>query len=107
MFLHQFSPKHPDSVLDYVFDFAAETNNNGLEDWLEPGETLSGTPEVVAATGVTVSGVEFINSNTSVLLYLSGGEDQKDYNITCRCETSNPPKKVSKTAILPVRIIGD
>jgi len=105
--LYQFSPKHPGSKLDYIFDFAAEQNNNGLEDWLEPAETLSGTPLVEATGGIVISGVEFINSNTAVLVYLASGIDEEDYEITCTCETSNPPKVVAKTAILPVRVTGE
>jgi hypothetical protein len=44
--------KDPDAVLDYKFDWAAETNGSGPSDWLASNETIS-SYVVTAAAGLT------------------------------------------------------
>lgn len=79
--------KDPDEVLDYLFDFAALTNGNGDEDYLQSGETIS-SHTVEAATGITKDSSAAANANTSVKVWLSGGTEGNSYDVTCRIVTS-------------------
>ena len=78
--------KDPDEVLDYLYDFAALTNGNGDEDYLQAGETIS-TYSFVVPTGITKDSDVLVNGDTSVKVWLSGGTLGESYNITCRIDT--------------------
>ena len=97
--------KPPDSVLDYVFDWAGASNGNGQSDWLAPEEVLSEkeiTVEPGEEGGVKVDSSEFTNASTSVLVWLSGGIFKTDYRIHCNITT--PDGKIeTKTLTLMIR----
>ena len=97
---NHFPPKDPAEKLDYVFDWAAEKNNNGMTNWLQDDETIE-SYTVNASTGITIVTSSLINSNTSVLVWISGGEDGTDYTITCEITTAS--RTGVRRAILPVK----
>jgi len=92
--------KDPNSVLDYVFDFAASTNGTGAGDWLASGETIS-TKTVTADTGITVDSSSITDSNTSVTVWLSGGTAGTSYDVACKAVTSGS-RTVERTMIIKV-----
>lgn len=83
--------KDPDAVLDYIFDWAPATNgrNSRLEDWLDVanGETIS-SHSVSADTGITVDSDSRIDSDTAVVVWLSGGAEHARYKVTCQITTN-------------------
>ena len=81
--------KNPADVLPYKFDFAAETNlrSDADGDWLDSGETLS-SKVLAAETGITIDSSAFADTNTSVIVWLSGGTFDAQYTIDCACVTS-------------------
>jgi hypothetical protein len=79
--------KDPSAKLDYKFDFAALTNGSGDSDWLASGETIS-SYELDPATGITVDSDDLTDSNTSVTIWVSGGDAGKSYTVTCKIVTS-------------------
>lgn len=79
--------KDPNSVLDYVFDFAAETNGTGTGDWLATSETIS-TRTVTVDTGITKDSDSITDTNTSVTVWLSGGTAGVAYTVVCKAVTS-------------------
>ena len=81
--------KDPDSVLDYVFDWASLTNEtpDGSSDWLASGETII-TKTITAETGITVDSSSITDSNTSVTVWLSGGTAGTTYSLACKITTS-------------------
>ncbi len=51
---------------DWIWDFKAKTNNNGFEDFLDSGDTVSSL-SITLPTGITItSGPTIINANTAV-----------------------------------------
>lgn len=66
--------KDPDAVLDYMVDFAPETNGRicAESDWLQAGETIL-SHTVTADSGITVDSSSLTDSATSVTVWLSGG----------------------------------
>jgi len=80
--------KDPDAVLDYLVDFAALTNGNDDEDYLEAGETIS-SHTAVAETGLTVDSSATANTNTGVRVWLSGGTINTTYDVTVQIVTSS------------------
>lgn len=79
--------KDPDAVLDWKFDWAALTNGSGSEDWLRDGETIS-THTVTVATGLTKDSSSLADTNTSVIVWLSGGTVNTKYAVTCQIVTT-------------------
>ena len=82
--------KDPDAVLDYKFDWAADTNgstDNDATDWLASGETIS-SHTIIEETGITVDSSSLTDTNTSVTVWLSGGTADNHYDVTCRIVTS-------------------
>jgi hypothetical protein len=81
--------KDPDAVLDYVFDWAPNTNGtpDGTTDWLSSGETIS-TKTITATTGITVDSSTITDTNTSVTVWLSGGAAGQNYTVSCEIVTS-------------------
>lgn len=79
--------KDPDAVLDYLFDWASNTNSNGTTDWLQSGETIT-DHTITATTGITVDSSALVNTATSVVAWLSGGTAGTKYNVTCHIVTS-------------------
>lgn len=84
--------KSPDAVLDYKFDWKASTNSTGTSNWLEDGETIS-TVEVTISpdnegeleihTAATRA-----DTNTSVVVWFSGGVANDTYIATCKIVTT-------------------
>ena len=80
--------KDPDAVLYYKFDWASLSNGTGDSDWLASGETISSFT-ITADSGITVLGSSLDDSNTSVVVRLSGGTVPAVYEIVCHIVTSN------------------
>jgi hypothetical protein len=93
--------KDPSAVLDYKFDWAAETNGSGSSDWLAAGETIS-DHTITAATGITVDSSAATDANTSVTVWLSGGTAGTDYTVACLIETS-ASRTDERTMVIHVR----
>ena len=93
--------KDPDAVLDYLFDWKASTNGNGVSDWLESSETIS-DHTITADTGITVDSSELANSDSSVKVWLSGGTAGANYKIACKITTSNA-REDERTIVIRVR----
>ena len=79
--------KDPNAVLDYKFDWAALTNDNGDSDWLASGETIS-TYTVTVGTGLTKDSDSKTDTNTSITVWLSAGTAGVDYEVACKIVTS-------------------
>jgi len=81
--------KDPSDVLPFKFDFASETNASDVSagDWLDSGETLL-TKTITTPTGITLDSSAFADTNTSVIIWVSGGTDGTKYTIACKCTTS-------------------
>ncbi|MGB0511476.1 MAG: hypothetical protein ACPGGB_11195 [Flavobacteriales bacterium] len=89
------TPKDPDSVIDYLFDFAPLTNGrdpNG-SDWLSSGESIA-SHVIEADSGITVDSSVAADSNRSVRVWLSGGTVGETYTVTCRITTDTSPARV-------------
>lgn len=83
--------KDPAAVLDYKWDWRADTNNNdpaASSDWLEAGETIS-SHTVTAETGLTVDSSALADTSSSVVAWLSGGTAGETYLVTCQIVTTN------------------
>ena len=96
-----FPIKDPDAVLDYKFDWKAETNGNGDSDWLASGETIS-TYEITVPDGITKDSDAKTDTNTSVTVWLSGGTAGVDYEVACEIVTS-ASRTDERTGKVPVR----
>jgi hypothetical protein len=79
--------KDPSAVLDYRFDWKAQTNGSGQRDWLAAAETIS-TKTITPSTGITVDSSSLTDTNTSVTVWLSGGSAGTDYTVACKIVTS-------------------
>ena len=79
--------KDPDAVLDYKFDWKSNTNGRGYTDWLGTSETISSIA-ITADTGITVDSSALADTNTSVLVWLSGGTVGTTYSVACKIVTS-------------------
>ncbi len=81
--------KDPSAVLDYKFDWKA--NSHGVAgadgDWLGTTETIS-TKTITATTGITVDSSSLTDSNTSVTVWLSGGTAGSTYTVACKIVTA-------------------
>ena len=79
--------KDPDAKLDYKFDWKASTNGSGDTDWLDTDETIS-TKTVTVDSGITKESDALADTNTSVVVWLSGGTAGVDYEVACKIITS-------------------
>lgn len=95
--------KDPDEELDYIVDFAPLTNSrDGAEsDWLASGETLL-SKTVTGMAGITIDSDAFIAANTAVVIWLSGGNINFDYDIDVVAQTSGL-RTVSRSFRVKVR----
>ena len=93
------------SILDYSFDWAGKTNNNpvGNSDWLEIGEIISSF--VVSASGITIEDEYLSNNNTSVIIWVSGGEKFQTYDVTCSITTNSSPVARKDSRTMKIKII--
>ena len=81
--------KDPDSVLDYVFNWA---------DWLDTDEISSSSTTV--ATGLTKDSES--NTTTTATVWLSGGTSGTEYAVTNRIVTTGG-RTVDRTIIISVQ----
>lgn len=79
--------KDPDAVLDYKFDWASLTNGNGESDWLSSSETIISI-EVTSDSGIIIDSSALSDSNTSIVVWLSGGTAKESYSVSCEIVTS-------------------
>ena len=79
--------KDPDAVLDYKFDWKALTNGSGGTDWLDTDETIS-SKTVTVDSGITKESDASADTDTSVVVWLSGGTAGVDYEVACKIVTS-------------------
>ncbi len=97
--------KDPDAVLDWVFDWKAETNQGkaSVGDWLDGdvGEIITSYTVTVDA-GLTKDSDSRVYTNTAVQVWLSGGTAGQDYDVTCSIETSEG-RKDDRTITIRVR----
>jgi hypothetical protein len=93
--------KDPDAKLDYKFDWAALTNGTGTSDWLASGETIA-SKSVTVTSGLTKDSDSLADSNTSVLVWLSGGTAGEDYEVVCHITTSDS-RQDDRTLYVKVR----
>jgi hypothetical protein len=85
--------KDPDAVLDYAWDWSA---------WLAEDETITDKTVSVEPSGLTID--SSIISGGSVIAWLSGGDVDTDYAVTCHIETSNTPvREDDRTLTIQVR----
>ena len=87
-------PQHPSASLDHALDFTS---------YLATGDTLTGTPTVTAAAGLTVHngsdkpGPAIVG--TTVVFWLSGGTAGTQYNGACAFETKDGREDVAEWQI--------
>ena len=82
--------KDPDAVLDYKWDWAADTNGStdpDATDWLASGETIS-SAVITVPTGITKDSDSLTDTSTSVTAWLSGGTAGTHYEVACKIVTS-------------------
>jgi hypothetical protein len=72
--------KDPAAVLDYVWDWDADT-----DPYLAAGETIS-SATVTVPSGITKASNS--NTTTTVTAWLSGGTEDTDYRVVCQIVTS-------------------
>ncbi len=80
-------------ILDYKFDWAPLTNEaeGGVSDWLQTGECIASF--TIDGDGLTVASSSLTDSDTSVTVWLSGGEDGKYYRPQCHIVTDSIPPR--------------
>jgi hypothetical protein len=84
----RFPPKSVSETLDYTWD---------LSQWLQSGETITGTPVVsIISTGTTLTTTSTTVNPTNLVLWLSGGSVYTDYTIDVVFTTSNTPARVKR-----------
>jgi hypothetical protein len=96
----RFPPKDPDATLDYRFDWKAKTNGTGRQDYLQSGETIV-SHSIIASSGITIESSGTVDSDTAVIVWVSGGTAGQTYTLTCRITTSDD-RTDDRTASLPV-----
>jgi len=79
----------------------ATINPDGVE-WIMPDLD---PPELIKVSSnqyaITIAGIEYA-VDTVCTIWLSGGEDKKEYYLTCRITTSDG-RTLDKTVIIPVK----
>lgn len=94
--------KDPDAELDYLFDWAAKRNNNGLTNWLKEGESIT-SYTLTVPSGITKLAEALVYDNSAVQIWVSSGTDLIDYTIKCDIIT-NQGRKDTRRIIIPVRL---
>jgi hypothetical protein len=82
--------KTPSAVLDYIWDWS---------EWLQTSETLD-TVTVTVPAGITED--YEANTNSLVVIWLSGGTDGSDYELLCHVVT-NQAREENSTMTIKVR----
>jgi hypothetical protein len=106
-------PKDPNAVLDYKFDYAPRTNGNtdvGMTDWLKTGEAIdSFTLSVNAVTSGCLPNIAdsyLDDNNTSVVVWLSGGDLFMEYLVTSHIVTSSSPVARQDDRSIKIKIMN-
>lgn len=81
--------KDPNSVVDYVFDFAGLLNSSGYSNYLEYGEIISGATALSSSADLNIDSVLKIKNDTAVQVWVSGGVLGAIYTLTVRITTSD------------------
>jgi len=84
-----FAFKDPDSSLDYKFDWKGLTNGHDVSDWLASGETILSAVVTVSGAGLVKDGDSISDSNTSVTVWLSGGNPGETGTVACKITTTD------------------
>jgi hypothetical protein len=88
------------AILDYKFDFLSATNsgspsNPELSDWLQSGETISSyvmsASALNSASLISIIDDYLSDSNTSVTVWIGGGDIFGNYTVNCKISTSSSP----------------
>lgn len=81
--------KDPNSIVDYVFDFAGLLNSTGYENYLEYGETITSATAISSSVDLNIDSVIKIKNDTAVQVWVSGGVLGASYTLTARITTSS------------------
>lgn len=78
------------AILDYVFDWAANTNGDSTKtDWLATGDAIA-TRSVTVESGIVKDSDALINTNTSVRVWLNAQSSALGtYLVTCDIVTDD------------------
>lgn len=78
------------ALLDYVFDWAANTNGDATEtDWLVSGDAIA-TKSVTVESGLAKQSDTLINTNTAVRVWLNAQSSELGtYLVTCDIVTDD------------------
>jgi len=87
--------KDPDAILDYMFDWRAESPGP----WLRTGETITAVAFTVAS-GITEA--SHTNDADTATIWLSGGTAGVDYDVACKV-TTNQGRTDERTLTVRVR----
>lgn len=77
--------KSPKGVLDYAFDWRANSHGRGDSDWLATGESITSYVCTIEE-GLTM--VSHSQSDGAVVVWLSGGTIGGAYEVSCKITTS-------------------
>ena len=76
--------KSPSSILDWEFNWRVINDDEKLP-WLREDEDIT-EYEITVDTGITL--VEHVENNGAITVWISGGEPNKSYFISCKITTS-------------------
>lgn len=91
-----FKIKDPNADLDYKFDWKALTNGNDVEDWLAAGETIASAVVTVSGAGLVKDSDSITDTNTSVTVWLSGGNPGEVGTVACKITTNSTPARTDE-----------
>lgn len=79
--------KDPNAILDFKFDWKAETNMSGDSDWLDDSETIVDFT-ITEEAGIKADSSVLSDNDTSVMVWLSGGLVGATYSVACEVVTN-------------------
>lgn len=85
-----FPPKHPQAILDYLFDWS---------NWLAAGEEID-TVTFTISPGLSKQSQQ--STISQAVVWVSGGEDDQTYNIECKIVTTGGRTEI-RSRRLPVK----
>jgi hypothetical protein len=83
----KWSPKDPDDVSDYLFDWGSTNITDPTQRFLADAETIL-TFTITPDTGITVISSAITSAGKAVTFRVSGGTAGDSYNIACLINTS-------------------
>ncbi|GIU69831.1 MAG: hypothetical protein KatS3mg002_1067 [Candidatus Woesearchaeota archaeon] len=96
--------KDPLEVLDYMFDFAPNTHGvTEYRDYLESDEIIT-TYTVTSSSGITIVNDYITDDGKAVVVWVSGGELYKLYEINLFAKTNSSPeqREIKRKIILEI-----